>query len=217
VFESVAGTEASSAGMPDTIYRYEPGIAHALEIIEELPPREFVARVFDDVLDSVEDPLNYQNKYSFDKHVFQKFIALMFVNYATTDQQFYGTSKEDYGVASEKEMQDTPLYRAVGDALRRLEKEYQAGLGIVPEEFQVEAEPKAETLAYPNDRATEQRLVGSFTFIAEGVRVLKHVEHPQALEAAEIIGRASRELFRQLRELGIISPVALDPVQAMLE
>lgn len=221
VFESVADAEATGAEMPDPIYRYEPGLMHPLEEIERLPPREFVARIFDDILEAVEDPLNYQNKYSFDRNVFQKFIALMFVNYATTEPQFYGTNKEDYGVASEKEMQDTPLYMAVGKALRELEKEYQlASRGVlVPgaEEPPPGVEGVPEVLAFPNDRATEQRLVGSFTFIAEGVRVLKHVEHPQALEAAEIIGRASKELFRQLRELGIISPVALDPVQAMLE
>lgn len=218
VFESVSQVEAANGGMPEPIYRYEPGYSHALEVIENLDAREFISRVFDDVLESVEDPLNYQSKYSFDKFVFQKFIALMFVNYATTDPQFYGTSKEDYGVASEKEMQDTPLYRAVALALRQIERDFRArregggGEYVAPTPLEEPAE-----LEYPSDRAAEQRLVGSFTFIAEGVRVLQHVEHPQALEAAEIIGRASKELFRQLRELGVISPIALDPVQSMLE
>lgn len=219
VFESVSQVEAENGAMPEPIYRYEPGFAHSLDQIQDLAPREFIARIFDDVLDAVEDPLNYQNKYSFDKFVFQKFIALMFVNYATTDPQFYGTNKEDYGVASEKEMQDTPLYRAVARALREIEREFQArqqGLEV-PEYRSPAGIEEPEALSYPSDRATEQRLVGSFTFIAEGVRVLKHVEHPQALEAAEIIGRASREIFRQLRELGIISPIALDPVQSMME
>jgi hypothetical protein len=219
VFESVSQVEAENGRMPEPIYRYEPGIAHGLELIEPLDPREFVARIFDDVLEAVEDPLNYQSKYTFDKYVFQKFIAVMFVNYATTDPQFYGTNKDDYGVASDKQMQDTPLYRAVAGALREIERRFQARRqGEQEAEFPTPAgiETPAE-LEFPSDRATEQRLVGSFTFIAEGVRVLKHVEHPQALEAAEIIGRASRELFRQLRDLGIISPVALDPVQAMLE
>jgi hypothetical protein len=218
VFESVAEAEAANGGMPEPIYRYEPGFAHSLDLIGELEPREFVSRIFDDVLESVDDPLNYQSKYSFDKYVFQKFIALMFVNYATTDPQFYGTSKEDYGVASEKEMKDTPLYRAVGVALREIEREFRSRQTEGREAVAVPAgieEP--EPLEFPSDRATEQRLVGSFTFIAEGVRVLKHVQHPQALEAAEIIGRASKELFRQLRELGVISPIALDPVQSMLE
>ena len=52
------------------------------------------------------------------------FIALMFVNYATTDPMFYGTNKADYGVSGDKEMQDTPLYRAVAVALRELEAQY---------------------------------------------------------------------------------------------
>lgn len=217
IFESVSDAEAGG-GMPEPIYRYEPGYAHALDIIQNLDARDFISRIFDDVLEAVEDSLNYNSKYSFDKYVFQKFIAVMFVNYATTDPQFYGTSKEDYGVASEKAMQDTPLYRAVGIALREIERSFRVRqAGGDGEEFVAQAtveEPEAE---FPADRAAEQRLVGSFTFIAEGVRVLRHVDHPQALEAAEIIGRASRELFRQLRELGIISPVALDPVQSLLD
>jgi hypothetical protein len=217
VFESVADVEAAGGGMAEPIYRYEPLPQYALELIEPLDAREFVSRIFDDVLESVEDPLNYQGKYSFDKFVFQKFIAIMFVNYATTDPMFYGTNKEDYGVALDKEMQDTPLYRAVGEALRRLERELQPSAGGPPLEAPGAPVGAHRTIELPNYPATEQLLVGSFTFIAEGVRVLRHVQHPQAAEAAEIIGRASKELFHQLRELGIISPIALDPVQNMLK
>jgi hypothetical protein len=217
VFDSVSQVESGGSGMGEPIYRYEPLPQFALELIEPLDAREFVARIFEDVLESVEDPLNYQGKYAFDKFVFQKFIAIMFVNYATTDPMFYGTNKEDYGVALDKEMQDTPLYRAVGEALRRLERELQPSAGGLLLETREEPINSHRTIELPNYPATEQLLVGSFTFIAEGVRVLRHVQHPQAAEAAEIIGRATKELFHQLRELGIISPIALDPVQNMLK
>ena len=53
--------------------------------------------------------------------VFQKFIALMFINYATTDPIFYGTNRADYGVSEEKEMDRTPLYIAVARELREIE------------------------------------------------------------------------------------------------
>lgn len=217
VFDSVSQVESGGSGMGEPIYRYEPLPQFALELIEPLDAREFVARIFEDVLESVEDPLNYQGKYTFDKFVFQKFIAIMFVNYATTDPMFYGTNKDDYGVALDKEMQDTPLYRAVGEALRRLEREFQPSEGGMLLETREEPVNSRRTIELPNYPATEQLLVGSFTFIAEGVRVLRHVQHPQAAEAAEIIGRATKELFHQLRELGIISPIALDPVQNMLK
>ena len=53
---------------------------------------------------SVTSDSNYTGKYRFDREVFQKFIAVMFVNYATTHPMFYGTSREDYGVSSDKDM-----------------------------------------------------------------------------------------------------------------
>jgi len=213
VFESVAEADAAGNGMPEPMYRYEPVPRYALEIIEPMVPREFVASIFDDVLESVEDPLNYQSKYDFDKYVFQKFIAVMFVNYATTEPMFYGTNKDDYGVALDKEMQDTPLYRAVGQALRHLEREFGGTFQYYPEEPDLEPADVHRTIELPNFPATEQMLVGSFSFIAEAVRVLNRVQHPQAAEAAQIIGRASCELFHQLRELGVISPVALNPIE----
>jgi hypothetical protein len=213
VFESVAEADAASNGMPEPMYCYEPVPLYALERIEVMPARDFVASIFDDVLESVEDPLNYQTKYDFDKYVFQKFISVMFVNYATTDPMFYGTNKEDYGVALDKEMQDTPLYRAVGQALRHLEREFIGAPQLLVGEPDLEpAANSHRTIELPNFPATEQMLVGSFAFIAEAVRVLNRVQHPQASEAAQLIGRASSELFGQLRELGVISPVALNPV-----
>src|SRR5436190_19006667 len=127
VFESVAIVDAAESGdVLDPTYRFELLPHYSLATLQPKPAREFISRVFDDVLESVADDSNYESKYTFDKHVFQKFIALMFVNYATTDQMFYGTNKADYGVSADKEMQDTPLYRAVAVALRELERQHPA-------------------------------------------------------------------------------------------
>ncbi|HEX3000381.1 MAG TPA: hypothetical protein VHR86_09135, partial [Armatimonadota bacterium] len=125
VFESVASTEALLSGVtaPEFMYHYEFLPENVLEITQELPPRVFITRVFQDVLSSVENQASYSDKQTFDRNVFQKFIALMFVNYATTDPVFYGTNKADYGVSADKDMDTTPLYIAVGKALRMLEKE----------------------------------------------------------------------------------------------
>lgn len=132
VFESVAAVEAEAASSaPQPVYHFELLPHHPLAGLRLLAAREFVARVFDDVLESVGDDENYRNKYSFDKNVFQKFISLMFVNYATTDPMFYGTNKADYGVSGEKEMQDTPLYRAVAVALRELESQFPPEIAAV--------------------------------------------------------------------------------------
>lgn len=119
VFGSVADTE----GDGDLMYRYEFRNSNLVPELSRLPARAFVAALFKDVLDSVTDDENYMNRYSFDRNVFQKFIALMFVNYATTDPIFYGTNQADYGVSDDKNMDATPLYMAVARELREIEVE----------------------------------------------------------------------------------------------
>lgn len=123
VYESVAGVEAELSGRsPESMYYFEFRPENSLEKTGSLPPLDFVVRMFDDVLTSARDDASYESKYTFDKHVFQKFIGLMFVNYATTDPIFYGTNKADYEVSSGRDMSNTPLYRAVSEALREIER-----------------------------------------------------------------------------------------------
>lgn len=246
VFESVAQVEASSGdGAAEPMYRLEMLPHHSLELMQPLAAREFVSRVFDDVLESVEDDANYESKYSFDRNVFQKFISVMFVNYATTDPMFYGTNKADYGVSGEKEMQDTPLYRAVAVALRELEAQYPtaaragrptpiaeqgrrtADLRAAPatselvssfgEPFteaspEVAAESASQAFQPPAWAHAEQTLMEPFLSIAEAMRLLRRLDHPRARECGEIISLNTRRLFRQLKTLGLISPVVADPL-----
>src|SRR5207249_7527405 len=77
VFESVATVEAEQENLPpEPIYLLELLPQYSLESLMPKPAREFISRVFDDVLTAVENDANYDRKYSFDKHVFQKFIAV---------------------------------------------------------------------------------------------------------------------------------------------
>jgi hypothetical protein len=91
-----------------------------------LDPREFIVSLFEEVILSVKDNRNYSTKYLFDRNVFQKFIAVMFVNYATTDPMFYGINKRDYGVSADKDMDTTPLYIAIRKELTDIEEQHRA-------------------------------------------------------------------------------------------
>lgn len=112
VFTSVAEAEGY-ADSHDLNYYYEFAPGTDAAAVSELPARAFIVALFDDLIASVLDDANYESKYKFDRNVFQKFIAVMFVNYATTDPMFYGINRNDYGVSGEKEMDNTPLYIAI--------------------------------------------------------------------------------------------------------
>jgi hypothetical protein len=119
VFTSVAEAEGHSDAN-ELLYYFEFAYSEVRTLMG-LPPREFIVSLLDEAINSVKDDQNYTSKYQFDKNVFQKFIAVMFVNYATTDPMFYGINKRDYGVSGDKDMEDTPLYRAIARELREIE------------------------------------------------------------------------------------------------
>lgn len=236
VFESVSNAEsAMSRGMPEPMYRYEFLPQHALALIERLPPRPFIGRLFDDILDAVNNNGNYESKYTFDKHVFQKFIAVMFVNYATTDPLFYGTNRDDYGVSYDKDMSETPLYRAVAAALRRLERERELDEEeVLPEapapgatdlshlfEDTAPAPDFLQSLGHATHMveipfgAAERMLLEPLARIADALRLLQHSDNPRALEARRMAGAAGQQIFRGLQEMGIVSPLAQDPLEGL--
>jgi hypothetical protein len=241
VFESVSKVDQERTGLPpEPMYRYDPLPLHQLSSIQPLPPREFIGRVFDDILDAVTDDANYQNKYSFDRFVFQKFIAVMFVNYATTDPMFYGTNKDDYGVSKDKPMQDTPLYQAVARALRDLERgmsepgakpsapplelpgEPEQDLSFLfqqpatADDFLQSLQEAGHTVEIPFG-AAERMLLDPLTLLADAVRLLKHIDHPRATEVRRMAGNAGRQIFSSLKDLEIISPLASDPLEDLVD
>lgn len=121
VFTHVAEAE----GHTDTsnlLYYFEFTYTNGAQAAQLLP-RAFIVSLFEEVIRSVKDDRNYNSKYLFDKHVFQKFIAVMFVNYATTDPMFYGINRKDYGVSADKEMDSTPLYVAIRKELLEIEEQ----------------------------------------------------------------------------------------------
>src|SRR5581483_8735543 len=142
VFSSVAQAEGQSENA-ELLYYYEFKYLNTQQV-SQLPPRDFIAALFEEVLRSVRDDANYKSKYYFDRNVFQKFIAVMFVNYATTDPVFYGINRRDYGVSDEKEMDNTPLYLAIHKELREIE---QSVFGRRP----VGAAPAAPAVAPPQE------------------------------------------------------------------
>ncbi len=234
VFESVARAETRPGSSPEPMFRYEFLPKHGLAETEQLIPRLFIGRLFQDVLDEVTNDANYGDRYTFDKTVFQKFIAVMFTNYATTDPVFYGTSREDYGVSSEKDMQETPLYQAVAQALRTLERQRISGL---EGEAAVEPAPPGDDLSFLFQEgpegfleplqtaghtvevpfgAAERLLLQPLSLLAEAVRLLKHVDHPRAGEVRGMAAAAGQQIFRNLQELNILSPLARDPVEDAL-
>ena len=121
VFTSVAETEGHS-NPHELLYYYEFGLPMTLAQGKAMPAREFIVHLFDDVMHGVVNDENYKSKYIFDRYVFQKFIAVMFVNYATTDPMFYGINRADYGVSGDKEMDSTPLYKAIRAELTEIEQ-----------------------------------------------------------------------------------------------
>src|SRR5205085_10412885 len=58
----------------------------------------------------------------------------------------------------------------------------------------------------------EQTLMEPFMSIAEAMQLLRRLDHPRARECGEIISLNARRLFRQLKTLGLISPVVMDPL-----
>jgi hypothetical protein len=140
VFSSVAEAEGHTDAS-ELLYYYEFANGLELAMVKEEEPREFITMLFEDVLRSVRNDANYKSKYVFDRNVFQKFIAVMFVNYATTDPMFYGIRREDYAVSANKDMDDTPLYKAIREELSEIEE----GLHGAAHPF-----AKAPTLAVPD-------------------------------------------------------------------
>lgn len=215
VFSSVAEAEGKSCNC-EPLYHYEFREDFDLPTISMLPPRDFLATLFEDVLKSVQDDQNYIDKYIFDKNVFQKFIALMFVNYATTDPIFYGTNKADYGVSSDKEMEQTPLYLAIARELREIEHKFRL------EEMELNGEAMEEavleatigdnvTLELPQTLINEDVLLGPISAICTAAHHISRITDQDANELSRIILANASQLVQELKRLNIISPFARDP------
>jgi hypothetical protein len=211
VFQSVAQAHEEE---DDYSYVFKLLPQNNLDVIGDHDARKFVVTLFHDIILSVQDDSNYWDKNTFDKNVFQKFIALMFVNYATTDPVFYGTNKEDYGVDAGRDMTETPLYRAVGVALRKLEREEVPVLGADEiEGLAGEAAAGGRAL----EPASEHQILGPLMSMGETLRLLANVDHPRAKESRIITTRSLSQMITQLRTMGVVSTMALHPLEELLK
>jgi hypothetical protein len=213
VFQSVPAADPSQDSYS---FRWELLPMHSLDQTAGLEPRAFVAMLIEDVLISVQNDGNYWDKLCFDRDVFQKFIALMFVNYATTDPMFYGTNKEDYGVAAERDMSNTPLYRAVGVALRKLERDEPPILSSEDAEAVQTYTMETATHTGPSP-ANEHLIVGPLMQLAETLRLLAAADTQRAHDCRKMITSALQDLFTQLKSMGVLSPMAAHPAEELLK
>jgi hypothetical protein len=209
VFGSVAELERVANG-PEPLYKYvfrDPALA---DEASSMSARRFIVLLFDDILNSVLDDTCYLSRHVFDRDVFQKFIAMMFINYATTDPIFYGTHKADYGVSGDKPMDDTPLYMAVAKQLREIE-----AMLAVEEEA---AKPSETVLCTESDRVKlgdvaidDEDILGPIASICAAARRLGRLDHHDAVEMSRVILADAAILVKELKARGILTPVAYDP------
>lgn len=214
VFTDVAEHEGHTDGH-EPLYFYEFRNADDVPRLAQLPADKFVAALFADVLDSVTDDANYVDRYTFDRNVFQKFIALMFINYATTDPIFYGTNKGDYGVSAERDMARTPLYVAVATELGRVEvarQEELVGLEVpVPSQVEHGGKPTERLIQLPGTLVNEDVLVAPIAQLRAAASKLSKKDDRETAELARLILSETSRLIQELKHLNIISPVAFEP------
>ncbi len=232
VFSSVALAEQAQGIATSPRYRYEFHNSESAERIASLEGRDFLVALFADVLDSVLEDDNYANRYAFDKHIFQQFIAMLFVAYSATDAVFYGTHKDDYGVSADRNMENTPLYRAVNIELRHL-----AGLSLPREEKASHLEDNWESIALAEIAAREgldenrqgaplpyhvlrvqpaaandETILAPIASICAIAHQLHKRDHSNEL-ARVLLSEASR-LVQELKMMGTLSPLAYNPGEA---
>jgi hypothetical protein len=237
VFTSVAeaALEAKDAGVDSTFYRYEFHNSEQAARLAELNGRDFMLSLYADVLDSVLDESNYLDKYTFDRYIFQPFIALLFTTYAATDPVFYGTHADDYGVCKGKDMQNTPLYRAVAQELLRiatLTEEYSGAASHVLE-LTLPVQPSIAELAYinferpnaaedqtlpemprlPDAPRSEDLLLGPLASICAIARHLRGQHPGETAELAQLILADASRVVQEMKRLNVLSPLAADPGQ----
>lgn len=217
VFASVAEAEGHADGS-EPYYRYEFIAGTDLHVVTSVTARDFVAALFNDVLNSVLDMANYKSRYSFDRNVFQKFIAMMFINYATTDPIFYGTNRADYGVSDEKDMDRTPLYIAVARELREIESSLlrersPEAVERAGEPVGVERGPRDEEAppVLPGTLINEDSILGPLSAICAAARQMEKYELGEDVRFSRVILAEASRVFQELKRLGIISPFAIDP------
>lgn len=236
VFSMVA-QEGGSDGNAD-VYRYEFAVPIDPNILKETPARDFIVLLFEDVLHSVLDDANYTGRFMFDKNVFQKFIAVMFVNYATTDPMFYGINRQDYAVSADKDMDQTPLYVAIRKEITEIEERKLSEGNSAPSMFTSPFSPPVpptslyptaisapspddgensgfmmfgDSIDLPAEIKNEEALMGSITSLCSAAKLLLRKNDPDTERFARLILTDAVRLVDELKRLHILPPQAINP------
>ena len=161
----------------------------------------------------------------------------MFINYATTDPKYYGINKKDYGVSSEKDMDETPLYISIREELTEIERliasdgtgsieslaahdahlgvqppaEQAFGIGLVSPSGRLSEEQASHML--PSELQNEEVLLGPIASLCAAASLLQRKSDPETQRFAQIILADASKLVEELKRLGIVSPVANDPTR----
>ncbi len=221
VFSSVAEAEGFSDSN-DLPYRYEFNEGALVADTSALPPREFIVALFDDVLSSVLDDKNYGRKYLFDRNVFQKFIAVMFVNYATTDPIFYGINRHDYAVSGDKEMDDTPLYIAIRREILQIEQHLvvESGVDGEPRVGVPEFDGRKDHLdliyndvELPSQLVNEEILLGPITSLCLTAKQLRRSVDADTVRRAQVVLDDATKLVTALKRIGVLSELTVNPAE----
>ena len=236
VFSMVA-QEGGSDGNAD-VYRYEFAVPVDPNVLKETPARDFIVLLFEDVLHSVLDDANYTGRFMFDKNVFQKFIAVMFVNYATTDPMFYGINRQDYAVSADKDMDQTPLYIAIRKEITEIEERKLSEGNSAPSMFTSPFSPPVpptsshptaisapspddgensgfmmfgDSIELPAEIKNEEALMGSITSLCSAAKLLLRKNDPDTERFARLILTDAVRLVDELKRLHILPPQAINP------
>lgn len=79
-----------------SLYCFEAAGLVDMEAVRRMPASQFVIMLLNAVLQSARNEAAYTSKATFDQNVFQKYITVLFLHYATIDPMFYGIHRDDY-------------------------------------------------------------------------------------------------------------------------
>lgn len=86
LFVPVGEAEAKRTGTPfDPKFRYEFQPEQERAYLRSLPPRHFLQLVYEDLLHAATEEANLADRHRFEQQVFQKFVAVLFADYASME------------------------------------------------------------------------------------------------------------------------------------
>ena len=79
-----------------SLFYFKAAVIEDREAARRMPAPAFFVLLLNEVLQSADNEAAYISKTAFDQSVFQKYLLLMLLHYATTDPLFYSINHSDY-------------------------------------------------------------------------------------------------------------------------